>query len=127
MINIPEIYDLPKTHKPHIPFRPINSGITTLLPKIWSLFLGTISDAHINDSGSYLNKIININMKNKSLASLDIKFLHTNVLIDKWIERLENHLGKTDTILPLPGSKLIEIFSWCMTHTHNHVYTYTYK
>ena len=61
--------------------------------------MGTINDTYINNSGSLFNKIININMKNKSLTSLDIKSLYANVPVDKRIERLENHLKKTNTIL----------------------------
>ena len=40
-------------------------------------------------------------MKNKFLARLDIKSQYINVPIDRLIERLENHLRKTNTILPL--------------------------
>ena len=54
--------------------------------------LGTIIDTHINNSVSLFNKIININMKNKSLASLDIKSQYTNITVDKYIKRLENQL-----------------------------------
>ena len=41
--------------------------------------LGTISDAHINNSVSLLNQIININLKNKLFVSVDIKSLYTDI------------------------------------------------
>ena len=78
--TIPKIYGLPKIHKPDIPLRPIIScmgsahdNIVKLLAKTLSPLLGIISNAHINKSGSLLNKLININKKNKYLISLDIK------------------------------------------------------
>ena len=39
-----------------------------------------------------------------------------NQTIDKYIEYLENHLRKTNTILPLPVSKLIKISTLCTPH-----------
>ena len=63
-----------------------------------------ISDAHINNSGS-LNKIININVKNKSLTSLDIKSLFTSIPVDKCIKHLMNYLRKTNIKLPQLISK----------------------
>ena len=60
---IPKIYGLPKTHKPDIPLRPIISGIGSaphniakLLAKLLTPLLGTISNAHLKNSGSLLNK-----------------------------------------------------------------------
>ena len=38
----------------------------------------------------------------KSLASLDLKLLYTNIPVDKCIKRLEIHLKKTNITLSLP-------------------------
>ena len=92
----PKNYGLPKIHKSDIPLRPIISGkgsaphhdIAKLLAKILSLLLGTIRDAHIKNSGSFLNKLIDIDRNNKSFASLDIKSLFTYIHINRCIERL---------------------------------------
>ena len=46
---------------------------------------------------------------NKYLASLNIKSLYTNKPLDRYIERLHNHLQKSNTTLPLPIYKLIKI------------------
>ena len=43
-----------------------------------------------------LNKINNINIKNKSLLNRDIKLLYTNIHVNKGIKRLGNHLKKTN-------------------------------
>ena len=58
--TISKISDLPKAHKPEIPFRPIISGMgfTKFLAKSRSSILSTISYAPINNSGSLFNKIV---------------------------------------------------------------------
>ena len=119
--TIPKIYGLPKIHEPEILLKPIISciGLTPtpiiILQNLQSPILGTISDAHINNSCSFLHKITKINMKNKPLASLDIKSLYTNV---KWIKCLENQLWKTNITLPLTISKLIKICTLCTSHCY---------
>ena len=120
---IPKICGLPKTHKPDIPIRPIISGIETalhkivkLLPKLLSPLLGTISGTHIKNSGSLLNKLTDINMNNNYLASFDIKSLYINIPVNRCIERLQNHLRKSNTTLTLPISKLIKTCTLCTSH-----------
>ena len=123
----PEIYGLPKTHKPDIPLIPIISGlgspppphdIAKLLAKVLSPLLSTISDAHIKNSGSLLNQVTDIDMNNKYLASLDIKSSYTNIPVDKCIERLHNYLRKLNTTFPLPINKLIKICTLCTSHCY---------
>ena len=57
-------------------------------------------------------------MKNKSFTSLDIKSLYTNITVDRCIERLENHFRKTNIILSLPISKLIQICTLFTSHCY---------
>ena len=59
-------------------------------------------------------------MKNKLLVSLNIKFLYTNILVNKYIDRLGNQLRKTNTILLLPIYKLIKIYTLCTSHYFQH-------
>ena len=50
-----------------------------------------MSNLHIQNSVDLLNKIKTLNMKNKSLASLDLELLsYTNIPINKCIIRLRN-------------------------------------
>ena len=111
-----KIYGLPKTHRPDILLRPIISGIgsalhniSKLLAKLLYPLLGTISDVHIKNSRSLLNKLTDIDMNSKYFASLDIKSFYTNIPVDRCIECLHNHLRKFNSTLPLPISKLIKI------------------
>ena len=83
---IPEIYDLPKTHKPAISLWPIILGIeislyniSKSLAKMLSPLLGMINDLHIKNSSDLLNKINNINRENKYLVSLNIKSFYANI------------------------------------------------
>ena len=69
---IPKMYGLPKTHKSNLPLRPIISGIgsvphniTNLLAKILFSLLDTIHNTYIKNSGSLLNKLIDIDTSNK--------------------------------------------------------------
>ena len=57
-------------------------------------------------------------MNNIYLASLDIKSLYTNILVDKCIERLHNHLRKSNSTFLLPISKLIKICTLCTSHCY---------
>ena len=122
---IPEIYGLPKTHKPDIPLRLIISGIesalhniTKLQAKLLSPLIGTISDGHIKNSRSLLSKLTDIDMNNKYLANLDIKSLYTNLPFDRCIECLHNPLRKSNYTLHLPISKLIKICTLCTSHRY---------
>ena len=66
-------------------------------------------------------------MENKSLASLDIKSLYTNIPVDKCLNRLEKHLSTNDTQLSclLTIQKIIKICRLCTSHCyfqHNNVF-----
>ena len=68
-------------------------------------------------SGSLLNQLTDIDMNNKYLVSLDIKSLYTpyilNIPVDKCIERLHNHIRKSNSTFPQPIPKLIKICTLC--------------
>ena len=122
---IPKIYGLPKPHKPDIPLKPIISAlgsaphnIAKLLAKLLSPLLGNISNAHLKNSGSLLNKLTDIDMHNKYFASLDIKSSYTNITVNKCIEGLHNYLRKSDTTFPLPITKLIKICTLCTSYCY---------
>lgn len=88
-------------HKPNIPMRPIISGIGSTLHKlactlsrILTSLLSTMSPSHIKNSGELLNKLKNIDIKNKYMASLDIKSLYTNISIDPTKEKKNPNKSK---------------------------------
>ncbi len=65
----------------------------------------------MESSSDLLYKINNINMENKSLATVDIKSLYTNIPVNKCIERLEIHHKKTKITLAI--HKVIQICTVC--------------
>ena len=75
-----------------------------------------ISNLHIKNSGDLLNNINNLDMENKSLESLDIKSLFTNIPVKKCIKHLEIHLKKTNIQLLLPIHKIIRISTFFTKH-----------
>lgn len=123
--TISTIHGLPKTHKPNIPIRFIVSGINSALHKlartiirILTIFLGTISTTHIKYSGDLLRRIWNINMTNRSMASLGIKSLYINMSIMKYLNILRNHLKKSKVKLPLPVYNFIKICKLITNHCY---------
>ena len=121
----PTLYGLPKTHKQNIPMRPITSGIGSAphkiaraIAKILTPLLGTLSPAHIKNSGDLLQKLKNINISEMSLASLDVQSLYTNVPVGKCLEQLKIHLVNLKPDIPLPIDTIIEICTLCTDLTH---------
>ena len=118
--KIPTLYGLPKTHKPNIPMRPIISGIGSTphkiaksIAKLLTPLLGTISPSHLKNSGDLIQKLHNLNVENKLLASLDVKSLYTNIPVKKCLSLLKKHLTTTKTKLSLPTNILINICTLC--------------
>ena len=60
-----------------------------------SPLLGRIGNSHIKSSGNLLNKI-NMYMENKSLVTLDINSLYTNIPVNKYPKDLDIYLKKTN-------------------------------
>ena len=66
----------------------------------------------------FLNKLTEIDMNNKYLASLYIKSLYTYIPVDRCIEHLHNYLRKFNFSLPLPISKLIKMSTSYISHNY---------
>ena len=82
------MYGLPKMHQPNTLMLPIFSGINCTLhqiPKAITKFL-------IPLVGDLMTKFPKINIRDKKLASLDIKSLYTNIPINKCFNHLRNYL-----------------------------------
>ena len=114
--TLPKLYGLPKTHKPGTPIRPIISGIGSAthriaraVAKILTPFLGKINNSHLKNSANLIDRIKNINMKNKMMASLDITSLYTNIPVKKCLHLLKDYLIKSKAKLDLPVDTIIKI------------------
>ena len=135
--KFPHLYGLPKTHKPNTPMRPIVSGIGSAphdiaraLTKIITPLLGTISPTHLKNSGDLINKLKDIDMTNKSMASLDVTSLYTNIPVQNCLDLLGKHLKKSKIKLALPTNTVLKICklitNLCFFEFENNVYKQIY-
>ena len=110
------------THKPGIPLRPITSGIGSaphriakILAKPLSEKLGSISGAHLKNSGELKEKLKNIPVKNKKMISIDVTALFTNVPIAEALDSVRKVVEACDVNqLPLPKNDFLELIEMCV-------------
>ena len=117
----PRMKGFPKIHKPNIPMRPITSGIGSAphklakqLAKPLSKRLGSISGTHSRNSGELINRLNDVQFKDKIMVSFDVKALFTNVPIDgamRAVQRVVDGINEED--LPLPKSDFMKLISLC--------------
>ena len=120
--KIPRMRGLPKLHKQGHPMRPITSGIGSaphrlakVLAKPLSRQLGSLSDAHLKNSGDLLERLKDIDVKNKKLASFDVKALFTNVDVDGAmvaIKKVVNAVSQDS--LPVPKEDFLKLVRLCL-------------
>ena len=114
---------LPKLHKEGIPMRPITSGIGSAphrlakcLAKPLSAALGTISCSHLKNSADLLDRLKDVDVRGKKMASFDVKSLFTNVSVDGAMEAVSRVLqGFSDEQLPLPKEDFISLVQLCVS------------
>ena len=117
----PRMRGLPKVHKRGIPMRPITSGIGSaphrlckVLAKPLSRKLGTISGTHLKNSGDLINRIKDVDFKDKVLISFDVKALFTNVPVEGAlgvVQEVVDDMEEED--LPLPKLDYVKLLSLC--------------
>ena len=118
----PRMRGLPKVHKQGTPMRPITSGIGSaphrlakVLAKPLSKMLGTLSQAHLKNSGDLLERLKDIDIRGKKLASFDVKALFTNVTVDRAMEAIKKVLSEMPTeSLPIPKGDFIKLVQLCL-------------
>ena len=99
-------------------------GISGILAKALSSKVGTISGKKLKHSGDLLNKIRNVSVRNKQLASFDVTSLFTNVPTEKALDVLRGVLSNNDS-LPIPMHDFISLVELCVSNcffTFNDVY-----
>ena len=102
--------------------RPITSGIGSaphrlakILAKPLTKSLGSLSDAHLRNSGDLLDRLKEVNFHDKKLASFDVKALFTNVPIDGAIQAVEKALsGISSDDLPMPKKDYLALVKLCL-------------
>ena len=120
----PHMRGLPKIHKPGTPMRPITSGVGSaphrlakVLAKPLSKALGSLSDAHLKNSGHLLERLKEINAENKMLASFDVKALFTNVTVDGAMKAIEKAVNAmTEDSFPVPKEDFLKLIRLCLAY-----------
>ena len=118
----PQMRGIPKLHKQGIPMRPITSGIGSAphqlakrLAKPLSNHLGSISNAHLRNSSDLIERVKNTDMRNKKLASFDVKALYTNVTINDAIQAVKRTVDNIDeNNLPVPKVDYLKLVELCV-------------
>lgn len=102
---IPQLYGLPKIHKPNTPFRPIVSSIgssTQLLAKELARILNPLrgnTSSYIKNSSHFVQTLDSISMCVSDLmVSFDVKSLFTRVPIPEALQIIETRLLSDDTL-----------------------------
>lgn len=109
-------------HKPNIPMRPITSGIGScphrlakVLARPLTKALGSISGAHLKNSTDLINRLKNISLEGKKMASFDVKALFTNVPIDSAIKAIKRAIQDMDEDdLPVKKADFVKLVSLCI-------------
>ncbi|XP_043227718.1 uncharacterized protein LOC122384400 [Amphibalanus amphitrite] len=102
--------------------RPITSGVGSaphrlakILAKPLSSLLGTISSAHLKNSGDLLSRIKDLCIADKKLVSFDVKALFTNVPVDGALAAVERVLSNaSDDDLPIPKRDFLTLVRLCV-------------
>ena len=113
---------LPKVHKQGIPMRPITSGIGSaphrlakVLAKPISRMLGSLSAAHLKNSGDLLERLKDIDMTDKKLASFDVKTLFTNVPVKGAMKAIGKVVSEMPSnSLPMPKADFTNLVQLCL-------------
>ena len=120
--KIPKMKGLPKIHKPGVPLRPITSGIGSAphrlakhLARPLSAALGKISGAHLKNSTDLIQRLKEVDFKDKRLVSFDVKSLFTNVPIDGAISAVKKVIERTnEKELPINKNDYMKLVEMCM-------------
>ena len=112
--------DVPKVHKDGVPLRPIldmtNSpyhAIAKWLNSILDPIRKSLSIYSVKDTFEFIECIKNINVKGKSMLSLDVTSLFTNVPLNETILFLCNHIDNNHIDLGIPTQYIRELLLRC--------------
>ncbi|KFD45032.1 hypothetical protein M513_14091 [Trichuris suis] len=120
----PELYGLPKVHKPGVPFRPIVSTINSITSEL-SRYLKKIikpltskEQSFVKNSKTFVNEIRNYNLEtDEILVSYDVKELFPSIPISDALDTLYNLLNADTNLLSITKLNpfhIIKLVSFCM-------------
>ncbi|CAH8499563.1 unnamed protein product [Schistosoma haematobium] len=117
---LPNLYGLPKIHKPNIPLRPILSmrgspthELAKWLVKLLNPIRTNLCKFSLKDTFELIDFLGDINIKDKSLHSFDVNSLFTNVPLTKTVDFLCDYISKNFPLFPIPLPFLKELLLLC--------------
>ncbi|KFD49035.1 hypothetical protein M513_10083 [Trichuris suis] len=122
--NSPELYCLPKVHKPDIPFRPIvsrsnctTSALSKYIASLLHPFTGK-RQSHVLNSREFLNAVKTISLSpDDILVSYDVNDLFTSVPLQYTCRLIHNLLLNDDSLserTQLSPAQIIALTEFCM-------------
>ena len=124
----PQLYGLPKIHKPDIPLRPIVASIGSAtynlekeLARIISPLRGK-TDSYVRNSKDFVQKIRDINIHDSEImVSFDVKSLFTKVPMDEALEIIQEKLKNDETLedrTTFSAITITNLIKFCMKTTY---------
>ena len=122
--TIPTLYGLPKIHKQNNPMRPIlcSTGSYNHQCATWLTEILTPLRHHqtiLKDTFEFLDKIKHVSIKDKIMASFDVKSLFTNILLQFTIKLILDQIFSNGVTLfhGLNKSQFHKLLIWASTGT----------
>ncbi|CAH8598674.1 unnamed protein product [Schistosoma haematobium] len=118
--HTPRLYGLPKIHKPDIPLRPIldmaNSpyhSTAKWLVKLLDPLHQELAKHNIKEVFEFVDTIKNMNINGKTMLSLDITSLFTNIPLTETIDYICEQLIEKKIEIPIPINKMKGLLLKC--------------
>ena len=122
--SVPTLYGLPKIHKENNPLRPILSSTGSYQHECaaWlSEILSPLREHHtaVKDTFDFLDKIKDINIRDKTMSSLDVKSLFTNIPVNFTINLILEAIFVNDVkkFYGLNKQQLKKLLKWTCSGT----------
>ena len=122
--SVPYFYGIPKVHKPGCPLRPIvatcgspQNNLATWLTEILSPFVGKFSDAHIQHSYQFIQRVKEIGNVEGRMISLDVTSLFTKVPLEFVLTKLKEEYDAGNLTLPIPCEQFFSLIRLCVSST----------
>jgi hypothetical protein len=116
----PELYGLPKLHKPDIPLRPIMSMNNSAQHKLAQWLVKKLEPVRrsivthsLRDTFQLVGELTNLNIQNTHPSSLDVNSLFTNVPLLETIQIICDHIEEQNINLGLPVTELERLIRLC--------------
>ncbi|MGL5708699.1 MAG: reverse transcriptase domain-containing protein [Aeromonas sp.] len=122
--HIPRLYGLPKTHKKGVPLRPIldmiNSPYHALakwLAKLIEPIRKEMTRVHtVRDTFEFVDMIQQHNMNGRTMLSLDVSSLFTQVPLNETIDYLCTYIEEKERVIGLPTNTLKRLLFLCTSN-----------